>query len=359
MVDPIYRHISRLRVHFARLQKRGSGAIIDRPQGAFKKPPVDGKEPARTERLLASPRTVVHGNAGDMLDAVGFVLMARAGGHSAGASLFEFVALGGNILCAGISAFGTGVVPGTTAAHLVLCAVLFVQLAVVFYVCRWWPSADRVMNVLVGTQFALEAASTLLMLNSSLGYGSLSHASLVLAILSMIAPITQRFYDAFIVQASKIMRKDGFTWKGAFFAFLGFIVFLPTTVARLAGLNTGYEGKLIDAGSDDINKMATKAANEGLVHQMQEGAAYVASNLFWVSAIRAEERRRARDMNVEKAVRAMQANFRRRRAERAALNKDPTLSANSPVATRVATGRERPGFLWVEREMQHAPEDDS
>ena len=357
VVDPLYRLVSRLRTRFAWLPRsRTSGAIIDRPQGAFKKPPVDGKEPARTERLLAAPLTVVHANAGDSLDAIGFVLMARAGGHSFGASLFEFVALAGNGLCAGISAFGAGVVPGSREAHQVLSAVLIVQLAVVFYVCHWWPSADRVMNLLVGTQFALEAASTSLMLNSSLGNGSFPRAGLVLAILSMLAPITQRFYDAFIVQASKIMRKDGFTWKGAFFAFLGFIVFLPTTVARLMGINVGYSGKLVDAGGDDINKMATKVANDGLVHQMQEGAAYAASNLFWVAAIQAEERRMARDMNVEKAVRAMQANFRRRRAAKcAAIGTERILSAESQTAPRLSTGQERPGFLWVERELSAIP----
>ena len=83
----------------------------------------------------------------------------------------------------------------------------------------------------------------------------------------MIAPVMQRFYDAVIVQMSKVMRKDGFTWKGFFFSMIGFIVFLPTMIIRLSGCECGSSIAMgaTEMAGDDINKLATKMANEGLV----------------------------------------------------------------------------------------------
>jgi len=160
-----------------------------------------------------------------------------------------------------------------------------------------------------------------------------------LALAAMIAPVLQRFYDAVVVLISKIVRSDGFTWKGTCFALGGLIVFLPTMIANLLGADLGFEGKLGEGAGDDINKLSTKYANEGLIHEVEQDQAEVVSNLFWVNAIRAEDNKRARDANVVKAARAIQEKWRLKR------------EASHEPARGIGVNPRDSACAWVERHI--------
>lgn len=314
VIDPLYRLISKLRAHCCCSNSGRRVLVIDRPRGKFAKLPAETKEPARTERLLASPCTLVHANASDTLDAYGFALMARSGGGSLGGVMFEFITLWANILIAAIIGICLSLEQGVHTTTVQLTCVLCVQSSIAVYAWFCRPSADRVMNLLVGTQFALEASMTALLLAETLVPELTFDAGLIaflLALVAMLAPVVQRFYDAVIVQISKITRREGFTYKGAFFACLGLVVFLPTMVARFMGLDLGLGGKVTEGAGDDINKLSTKAANEGLVQQLDGELAEVASNLFWVANLEAKQRRQKRDQAVVEAARLIQERWRR------------------------------------------------
>ena len=55
---------------------------IDRTTGMYVRPEDEAEEPMRTERLLTCSLRLYNANAADTLDAIGFALMARSGGHS-------------------------------------------------------------------------------------------------------------------------------------------------------------------------------------------------------------------------------------------------------------------------------------
>ena len=369
VVDPLYRLVSRVR--FQSCPHWHKPLVIDRPQGMFARPAGETKEPERTERILARPTRIVHGNAADTIDTIGFPLMARAGGANLWWVLFEWIALGANVAIAGICAT---VRPGDGDATLQLAQILTIQCVVAFYTFFVRPSADRVMNLLVGTQFTLEAIMSVLLLIAEKN-DNVSNSRLMafwLALSAMLAPVAQRFYDAVIVQYSKWVRKNGFSWKGAFFAFIGLLVFIPSMVARLLGCETGYQGSLSKAAGDDINKMATKTANEGVIRELEEGLAEVASNLFWLTSVEAEDRRKKRDEKVRQAARAIQENWRRkkmaqraeiaatarrarierRRESRRASSRPRDIASAGTPASANFTGQERPGAEWLERNVQ-------
>lgn len=238
-----------------------------------------------------------------------------------------------------------------------LSAVFGVQLAVVLYVTLCSPSADRVMNLLIITQFSMEATGTAAFLYASQwperSPADAADIAFATGVAAMIAPVAQRFYDAVVVQLYKACGK-GFTWKGFFFSLIGLLVFIPTMIMRLGNLDCC--GTTLPMGScemagDDFNKLAVKMANEGLVTSVEEGVAEIASRAFWVAYTNAEHRRdNAKEME-EAAARVVQARWRARQTRRKAAGDDFSL----PAATSTAAADEtRPGHAWVQSAMGRA-----
>ena len=267
--------------------------------------------------------------------------MARSGGESFAALSFELVLIWGQLAVAILSGMGSIFAPGSDGALAQLVAVMSVQILLALYGALVRPSADRVMNLLIATQFALEAMGSAFLLVQLLRpgqplFGSAhrdSLAAFLASVLALLAPVVQRFYDAVIVQLSKVMRQDGFSWKGFFFSMLGFVVFLPGMLIKLTSCNCSSSIALsaTQGGGDDINKLATKMANEGLVKSIEEGIAELASRAFWQAHVEAEFRREATEECVEAAALLLQARWRARRAARGRLGK---LRAAQRVATK-------------------------
>lgn len=357
--DPLFRLLSKM-AHLI-LPKQGPFAFtaIDRPRGLFKAPKEWKQEPRRTERLLAAPRVWEKSNASDTLDGIGFALMARAGGDSLAASMFEMAVFGSSLCIAALNSIRSDLVAGSAGATGTIIAVLCVQVAMVFYVVAYRPSADRVINILVFSQFFLEGAGSAIFLFQAISPEQSSGAAsarFTMCLLAMFAPVIQRFYDAIIVQSFKVLR-GGFTWKGFFFSMMGFVVFLPTMIIRLSSCDCGAQVAMSASqmAGDDLNKLATKMANEGLVASIEEGTAELASRAFWQVHVEAEFRRDRQEELAEAAARLVQARWRARRAAHAPHDKLPDAKpaghvqcAASPSQKRGIHAGGRPGFQWVE-----------
>merc|ERR1719261_45361 len=77
----------------------------------------------------------------------------------------------------------------------------------------------------------------------------------VLGMVAMAAPIFEKFYDAIIVQLSKIMRKDEFSWAGCAFAMIGLILTLPGLVASIFGIEIAGDGDIEGAMDEAAGAM--------------------------------------------------------------------------------------------------------
>ena len=359
VVDPLYRLISRIRVHV--VHKDSLHQILDRPRGKFVRPPSLVKEPTRTERLLAAPHIFWHSNASDAVDGIGYALMARSGGDSRPAMLFEMILLGASLILSVFNGLGCLIEPGTWMAVAQMSCVLAVQLSIVCYIVRYMPSADRVMNILIFTQFSLEATGTAMLITRTifpqLVTANAQMRAFIVSILAMLAPVIQRFYDAFIVNLSKRMR-GGFTWKGFFFSLVGFLVFLPTMIIRLTGFDTGspIAEKAAVMASDDMNKLATKMSNEGLFKQIEEGIAEASARAFWQVHINAEFRRKNKAVLMVASARLVQERWRARARARivcARWHKAGRLVVTviNLLPDRLRTASERPGLRWLESQV--------
>ncbi len=373
VADPIYRLVSRLRVRFPCCkEERGRKPVIDRPRGKFGRPPADVKEPARTERLLDQPVNLFRANAADMLDVIGFPLMARSSGASFIGLSFEYLALTGQMLVGVLCGLDALLEPGSDVARAQLWTVALVQLTLGTFILKKSPSADRLMSILVGTQFILEGIMTLFLIVQEF-YGYSAHSAFACALASVLAPVVQRIYDATIVQVSKIVRKEGFTWKGACFACVGCIVFLPSVVAKFAGLNPDEDAnlktslKFVEGAGDDVNKLATKTANEGVIRQIEHGIGEVATNMFWVVS---QERATRREKNVTEAAKAFKAlrhtssssasePSNRASSRRCQVESSSRGGGGSSVRSETSTEiSKRPGLSWLrEREKEMAAQE--
>lgn len=152
VADPLCRLLAKIQF---RLTGKFSG--WGRSRGKFVKPKEWTQEPKRTERLLSHPLTFHKGNAADTLDAYGFALMARAGGHHRYATSLEFTVLGAQLVISVLNSIGKSLEPGSKAAIAQISVVLSVQAAHSLWVLVTKPSMDRIVNSLVGIQFLLEA----------------------------------------------------------------------------------------------------------------------------------------------------------------------------------------------------------
>jgi hypothetical protein len=225
IVDPIMRQVSKARALLVCCDTAWSKPM-DRPRGKFARGKFDIKEPARTERLLraANVANPLTGNGADTLDVIGFALMARAGGWSAAACMFEFVALVGQLTVAIVCSLTPLLPPGSASAEAQLIAILAIQAAVGLHISYHWPSADRLMSGIVASQFLLEAAMSLLLVyqlhNVAVGAFAREFASWA-ALTAMCLPVVQRLYDATVVPISKACRQEGFSVLAVFFALVG------------------------------------------------------------------------------------------------------------------------------------------
>ena len=258
--DPLFRTVYKIRKRVVSMLRKYD-FHGDRMRGKFVRPKWDTMEPKRTQRLLDHPVTLMRDNPSDALDGYGFSLMLRASGSSASGTAFELVVLGAQVLVSLLNGIGTGLglAPRTIGAIIHVSAVWLVQSITSVWILGWSPSNDRMVSLVVGLQFALEAGqTTLLSVYTYTHIPALEQASFVLAICALVAPIMLQLYDFSLVQMYKLM-KGGFSFKDAIFAFIGLLALLPKVVLRLFGIQLGDHADQLNAAEKagtDVSKFS-------------------------------------------------------------------------------------------------------
>lgn len=159
--DPLYRALSKLRSRM-----HWHDPVVMRWRGTFVRPEAGIVEPARTDRLLRRPYSLWRGNASDSVDAHGFSLMARARGTTSASASFEVSILTAQIAVGALNGLGAGLGPsaGDAAILAQMLAILWIQALTSLWLLCTSPTADRCIAMVIGTQFALEGAQTMLLL---------------------------------------------------------------------------------------------------------------------------------------------------------------------------------------------------
>ena len=198
------------------------------------------------------------------------------------------------------------ITPGSTGALIQMSAVLAVQIFVVAYVALYKPSADRIMTLLVGTQFALEAGQTGLLLASNVwDLPNLQLVSLALSICSVLTPVFHRGYEVFVVTFIQLWHDGKCTPKAALFALVGLIVLIPSTILRVMGVESNGDDRITTHGSDDAQKLLMRQANQALAMEVER----TGEVLFANAALLAQ---RDASFLESRAAKRLQRNFRRR-----------------------------------------------
>ena len=280
--DPLFRLLSNIRARICSCRLNEERVVLDRHRGEFTRPPKETTESERTERLLARPLALVRSNASDTLDAYGYSMMARAGGSTGASTSFELSVIIAQLLVAMLNGLSAGLQPtaGSDWAIVLLVGILSVQSVVSLWILCRSSSADRLMTGLVGSQFALEAGQTTLLLihtYSSSRRGSLEKASFALALSSLFLPIAQLVYDAVVVQIAKGMRGDC-SFRACFDSCANLLCFIPRAVLVMLGLNvSGGVDSLAETAGDKLQKLKERNREYSTARRAGEGCGPTAS----------------------------------------------------------------------------------
>jgi hypothetical protein len=130
-----------------------------------------------------------------------------------------------------------------------------VQFSTALYIFSQRPSADRIDNVLTGTQFFAEGCQTLSLFMASEVLSDLATAQTIqlaaffLGMVAVFLPLVEKVYDAVVVQVSRCCRGE-FTLTGFFFAFVALALSLPSVLlSKSNGFGDETAGHANDAAS--------------------------------------------------------------------------------------------------------------
>jgi len=243
--DPLFRLVSRVRFFFCK-RCGPQKALMDRPRGEFMRPWDQVEEPARTERILARPFVLYKDNVTDAIDSMKLLMMNRASGFTFRGVSYDLFTFCAQLLVAILTGLAPVIPVGSPSAMMQMFAVLFVQWFSAAYIGLLQPSVDRFDALIQCAQFSVEGTMTLMLILST--YDTNPDAQMFyqstafyLALGAMGVPILEKVYDAVIVQLSKLLRKDEFTWQGCFFALIALLVSLPGVIAAMFGIELGLE----------------------------------------------------------------------------------------------------------------------
>ena len=233
----------------AALNRLRAGGHADRTLGVFAgKAEDDAAEPARTERLLASPFALRHARTGDALQAREGFLLFRVNGATRIGFAWRLMGVLVNITLALLAAIAPILEAGSLPAYWQSLAVLALQIlmALIGFCCL--PDSDRLVSHLLGLQYLLEAVATALLITADLAsvvshgdiastarVSALMNAGLWAALLAMTLPMIQLLEQRCITPAVVRRRRGRATWLGgmAHFVLTHLTVTLPRRVDGL------------------------------------------------------------------------------------------------------------------------------
>jgi len=246
--DPIMRLVSKIR--------RCCGASpLDRSTGGYEKSEEDASEPARTERLLASPWSLFHANAGDAYDAVSLFWLMRSTSGSLLATCYDFVCYVVMLVLAvayGLEDLAQRNGPDAQLAQAITVVSLQFGLALYIFVLR--PSIDRLENVQNWLQMACEGTATILLLVPvffpSVGQESTAFTAFIGTLVAVLIPILTKVYDMIVVPIVAWYDAGGGLWS-LVTTCAGFIWAIPGSILSYFG---------VDGAEDLTDTLASEAS---------------------------------------------------------------------------------------------------
>ena len=359
--DPLYRGVSKIRAHIC--QAGGNFTrIMDRATGEFTRPEETRHEPHRTERLLRHPLTLFHETAADALDAHKLAWLSNSSGFSWRGVFYPYMAFCVQLTITAAQAVGIAIVRNTPQATAQMCVIMSLQYGFAMWLHLVKPSADRVDNLELGTQYTIEGTQTLLFLFTDLfpepdGTSSRTlicqQMAFFLALGSLFLPICVQVYDAIIVQISLLCRRhkgEEVSIRAACFALLALLLSIPGLLASLVGLNISSDTSQIKDGvaeaaarsqeaTDDVVELAEMIEDLAEVAGVTDGLSELASDFFWAAKPMPQYHKAA--LKLQKRVRG---NYIRRKLRK------QVEDARTKEHNR-AWLRGRPGFAWLESQL--------
>ena len=165
--------------------------LVDRSRGEFSPPDKEVEEPARTERMLASPFRIFPSVSADALDQLGLYL-GRATGDGILGITYDWVAQMVQLIIVALTALNLE--EGSGAAHTQVVAITILQLGLGIWTIFFGLSVDRIEGLTTASQFILEGTATWLLLA-----GGMENQAFILLITSVLLPVVVLLYDTLIV----------------------------------------------------------------------------------------------------------------------------------------------------------------
>ena len=155
------RRLSLAEANKSAIERLGNkGGFRDRKSGAFTLPEEDTMEPARTERLLATPFAWMRPRTGDAFQAIEGHFFFRVNGASRVGMLYRLIVILVNMTFGLLSGLQPLLPLNSISALAQTSLVLSLQLSMSALCFYFLPDADRIISRFAGTQFLFEGLST-------------------------------------------------------------------------------------------------------------------------------------------------------------------------------------------------------
>ena len=202
----------------------------------------------RTERNLARPLAIFKDNGCDFLEAYQFVYCSQAAGKNKVAIYMNHFILTSQLTISVFSGLGSAGVFVDDGAKAQVQIINLIQAFVFLYIWCLFPAHDRLDDLMLGSQWVLEALMTAILANQGEGESATQAqaAAFALSLLALAIPLFRKFYDGVIVSLIKARRKGPFNKRAAALAFLTFALALQSTIFSLLGIqSTGMTNSLV------------------------------------------------------------------------------------------------------------------
>ena len=239
--------------------------LCDRKSGAYGGLPKEEiEEPARTERLLASPFALRRACATDAWQAREGFMMFRVHGAGRASRFFRLALLLVNMLFGTLSGLRPLIRPRSSAAYAQSGVVLCLQIGMSFVCCTWLPDADRLISRFMGTKFLLEGTSTAVLLLTAVSTASAplgSHPDLAfrLALSAMAVPVVQLAEQRCLTPIYGVLYSRSCNAAALCAALYMLGMSLPRQIKKIGLFIAGHQAKEGDGGGDAQEDLADNA----------------------------------------------------------------------------------------------------
>jgi len=246
-----------------------------RPQqrlvGAWSKPEPEQKEPARTERLLARPLTILHDCSSDMQEAMLFHVFVKASGNRLVGLCFQWASMLVQVLVGVLSGLGPYIAHDTGAATAQVLAVIGIKLGWACVLLCYRPCLCGLNNAVVVTQFLLEGGTGLVLFctqqDASASIATVQTFTFPLLLLPVVLPVLLKIYDGLIVAIVVNCCRQTFNPRAALGAMIIAILAIPSALANFlpGGVSLAFNPAKLTAAVNPTLNEARKARKGSVI----------------------------------------------------------------------------------------------